>query len=83
MAWALNKANVAKEDLLTWAVYALNWGYGASITGIDNDQWSAISTETYGKEDKFQTYIQCDDVLDGIAFTIKAYYDKFGEGRDW
>jgi hypothetical protein len=105
MKWALDHLStdrngeiihgkVTKENLLTSVVYELQWAYGASITGIDCDQWCAISTSTHdathNKETdgydpvdppKFTTYIQCDDVEDGLAYTLKAYYDEFGNSR--
>ena len=74
--WALQHYKTTKEKLLTTAVYTLNWDYDAHITGIENDQWSRIDTATYDKS--FETHIQCDDLLDGVAFTLKAYFDRYG-----
>jgi hypothetical protein len=64
-------------NLLSHVVFTLEWNYRAMITMIPTDQWSAVATSTHDK--KFSTYIQCDNVEDGLAYTLKAYYDKFGE----
>lgn len=80
MQWALGQYKTTKEKLLDQAVWALHWQYGAAIDGIATDQWSRIDTKVWwDREEPFKTNIQCDDVLDGIAFTLKAYFDQFGE----
>lgn len=96
MAWALDYLSttngtiearpVARENFLSHVVSYLNWQYNASITGIANDQWSRIDSETYrepgDEKPVFRTGIQCDSVEDGLAFTLKAYYDEFGPTRE-
>jgi hypothetical protein len=96
MAWALDYLSrdkdgqphahpVTRENLLSAVVYTLTGAYSASITGIDCDQWCLITAATYGynpaEDDGFATAIQCDDAEDGIAFTLKAFYDHYGPGR--
>lgn len=76
-----------RENLVDRVVSELNWVYGARITGIDNDQWSAVSAETYPNDEEsytdgpFKTYIQCDRVEDGFAYTLNAFYDHYGDSR--
>lgn len=104
MAWALEHLStgrggelqvgkVTRENFLTAFVYALNWNYRAQITGIANDMWSMVTTETYDavRDEAGQyaplvpptltTAIACDDVSDGLAFTLRAYYERFGDSR--
>ena len=82
MEWALKWMNTTPEDFVTRSIYELSWRWNATITGIPNDQWSAIVTERTG-EKPWHTYIQCDRIEDGLAFTLRAYYDKYGKGSDW
>lgn len=66
--------------------HRLNWNYHASIDGIYADQWLGIASSTFGhpdgEEPAFGTFIQCDQAEDGLAFTLKAYYDKYGDERE-
>jgi len=88
-AWAMKRLEATPEDFLTKAVYDLSWRYNATITGIPNDQWSVITTDKSAKQKDgkygvvWGTYIQCDWIEDGLAFTLRAYYDKYGTGDDW
>lgn len=85
LAWAHKWLDATPENFLTKSIYELNWRWNASITGIPNDQWSAITTfkPKVGRAAEWGTYIQCDSVEDGLAFTLRAYYDKYGKGSDW
>ena len=76
---------VTRENLLTAVVFELAHGYRAAIQGIYCDMWCGISTDIYhpeGETEEFSTFIMCDKVEDGIAYTLKAYYDKFGDRRE-
>lgn len=53
---------------------------GAHISGIYTDQWSAISTER--TEPKFTTWVECDNILDGLALTLYAYKQRFKDDSD-
>lgn len=95
MQWVLDKFNerahpdhpATRENLLSNICYALALVYRARIVSTDADQWGAITAETwdfdYDTGAGFQTYIQCDDFEDGLALTYKAFYDKYGEERDF
>lgn len=85
LAWAQRWAEATPENFLTRAIYELNWRWNASITDIANDMWSAIVTvkPEIGTSAEWSTYIQCDRLEDGLAFTLRAYYDKYGKGNDW
>lgn len=63
-----------KTSLLSAVVISLNWDYDAYIVGIYNDQWSAVSAQTY--DGLFRTHVQCDDVEDGIARTWQIFADR-------
>lgn len=91
MEWALdylsNKHTKATpSNFLTLALYALEGRWHAALETCGVDQWFLLITSTYGHKDGdqpvFQTAIQCDNAEDGIAFTVKAYYDKFGDKRE-
>lgn len=75
---------VGPENLATFVAYALEIRYRASIDSIFCDQWCAVTSSTGDMEEKskFHTFIQCDHVEDGLAFTLKAYYDKYGDKRE-
>ena len=89
----VHSGSTTRENLLTAAAYALSWTYRAQITGISADQWSIVTTSTYDavpdgdgryqpvSPPAFVTAIQCDTVEDGIAFTLRAYYEQFGKRR--
>ena len=84
LAWAIEYLAASFSSLLTAAVVKLHIDYRAQIDGIWFDQWAAVNTTClYEKDDaaSFSTVIQCDRVEDGLAFTIKAYYDQFGDVR--
>lgn len=74
---------VDDSNMLTEVVFSLNWDFGAHISDIPNDQWSAVVAETYAKADdgepEFSTYIECDRVEHGVAATWKAFADRFPE----
>lgn len=94
MEWALNFLSTyengelapkptTRENLLTHVVYKLSWDYHAHITRIVNDQWSRVDSEGHFGDDDFKTFIQCDRVEDGIALTLRAWYDRFGPKRPY
>lgn len=76
-------------DLLTRIVISLNWDYNAGITQIANDQWSAITAESWfeagddGGDDeegiprrkRLHVYMQCDRLEHGLAAVWKAFAD--------
>lgn len=72
---------VTRENLLTAVVTSLHWDFaGASIEGIANDQWSGVAAEQTEYNPKtetfdvvFRTWIECDRVEDGIAYTWLVY----------
>jgi len=73
---------VTDADFVDQAIVYLNDSYQAQIVGIPSDQWFAIITQSEGDPlTNIRTYIQCDHVEDGIAFTLKAFYDHFGKNR--
>jgi hypothetical protein len=61
---------------LTFIVIDLHWKHGAHISGIHNDQWTAITAETYDDQNPYTVYAQCDNVEDGIAAVWWAYTHK-------
>jgi hypothetical protein len=63
---------------LTFVVSDLQWKYGAYISFIHNDQWTAITAETYDDDNPYTVYAQCDNVEDGIAAVWWAYTHKVG-----
>lgn len=80
LAWAYEKLHTTAEHFVTRVIFQLHWQYGAEITGIPTDQWSRVDTKTWTGED-FDTHIQCDFVEDGLAFTLKAYDERFPLGN--
>lgn len=78
--WALEFLDCLREDLMSSIVFALLWRWRGHITGIDCDQWFGIAAETYG-DDKFVTWVECDNIEDGFVYTLRAFYDHFGEGE--
>ena len=91
MDWALGylsqpKYPVTRENLLTQVVYQLAGWYEASIDSIPCDPggWCAVEASTWtpkGGDPEFRTAIQCDRVENGIAYTLRAFYEKYGERR--
>ena len=88
--WIVGEANrilgpkTTPESFLSHAVYVLEWAYRAEITGIACDQWCLVSASTYDRDVKppaFSTGIECDAVEDGIAATIVAFYQRYGDKR--
>lgn len=78
LKWAMKFLGIdERERLMDAVVSKLHWDYGAEISRIGTDQWHGIWTEPY-EDGGFKTYIQCDRLLDGLAFTIRAYYDEYG-----
>lgn len=77
-AWAEERERVPVTDplFLTRLIHDLNWNYRVSIEGIPTDMWSAIIAE--GPEE-FKTWMQCDEILDGLIFVLRAAYDQFGD----
>lgn len=81
------------RDLLDAIVQSLNWDYDAMIVGIPTDQWSAVRTERHrwvelpddAPDDAdewplvFRTWVECDQILDGIVATYLVYYEHFGD----
>lgn len=76
-------AETKQALLLDRLIYNLSAEYRVTITGIYTDQWGAIATEGGPRRDPITTYIQFDRFLDGLAFTYKAYFDRYGEHLDW
>lgn len=74
---------ITAADFLTAFCYRMD-GYRAQWE-VHTDQWSAVVANTYdpGKEEgeTFHTFVQCDRVEDGLAFTLRRWYDAFGEER--
>jgi hypothetical protein len=79
---------VTPSNLLTQAVYWLNWQHNAMLTAMPNDQWSAVCSERqawnpdtrkFEEKKSDQTYIQCDRLEDGVAATVVYYYQKYGD----
>jgi hypothetical protein len=62
---------VGAENFLTAVVQSLNWDFDAHITRIDNDQWSAVTAETYDGSSGY--YVHCDRVEDGVAAVWNAF----------
>jgi hypothetical protein len=58
---------------LTFVITDLHWEHHAYISGIHNDQWTAITAQTYDEENPYRVYAQCDNVEDGIAAVWWAY----------
>jgi alpha-galactosidase len=56
---------VTADAFLTVVVQSLNWDFDAHITSIDNDQWSAVTTEKYDGSVRY--YGHCDSVEVGVA----------------
>jgi len=90
LAWAYEylgseKYPTTSANFLTKTVYHLNWHYMASITGIPNDQWSAVIVETGDKvKFPFKSYIQCDEIEHGLAFVLRALFNLTkGERNDF
>lgn len=65
----LMSREVTIASLLTAIVQSLAWDYGASITGLHNDQWSAVTAAT--NDGKLSTWVECYDLLAGVALTWK------------
>ena len=90
MTWTLEHLSspghpTTPENLISRVIYTLEFRYQAHITGIHADMWAVITASTYGDlapERPFTTAIQCDELEDGLAFTFKAFYDRFGAGID-
>lgn len=65
------------EDLLTAVVVDLNWTYDVDVTGLPNDQWSAVDARSYdfssGSDDGgnypllLKARIECDRLEHGVA----------------
>jgi hypothetical protein len=64
---------VTDTNFITRVVCSLEWDYGAYITGILNDQWSAVTAQDRGG---LSVLIECDDVEDGFAAVWKAFADR-------
>jgi hypothetical protein len=58
---------------LTFVVTDLKWNHEAHISVIHNDQWTAVTAETYDDENPYTVFAQCDNVEDGIAAIWWAY----------
>lgn len=75
---------VTAEDFLTAFCYRMDNRYRAQWE-VHTDQWSAVVANTYdkGKEEgeTFHTFVQCDNVEDGLAFTLRRWFNKYGEER--
>jgi hypothetical protein len=79
---------ITDSNFLSQVVYYLSGYYQGWITGIPNPGgWSAVEAESSGgkigskQNVDIKTYIQCDNVEDGIAFTLRAFYDFYGKMR--
>jgi hypothetical protein len=76
----LREHRVTAENFLTAMIHYLNWQYWATIEGFPVDMWGAVEVGTYPRAKiKFNTYIQCDEFEDGLALTLKAFVEKFGD----
>ena len=65
---------VAEGHLLTAVVVSLDRDFGARITEMITDHWSAVKAATY--DGKFETWIDCDLVEHGVAATWRAFADR-------
>jgi hypothetical protein len=91
--WALeflssDNYRVTEAALIDGIVYYLSGYYRAQIVGIPNDPggWSAVEAQSQdeGEDNKgIETFIQCDQILDGFAFTLKAFHDHYGPKRPY
>lgn len=51
----------------------------ASISGIAVDQWFGVSAEVYAPdEDKRRLRVQCDRIVDGLAYIWEYMEDTYG-----
>ena len=76
------KLDPTEHNFVSRVIGSLQWDYGANITGIYCDQWFGISCDTYDdNEGGLSTWVQCDMVEDGLAWTWQHFYDKYGEER--
>jgi hypothetical protein len=73
IAEARNIPEVPDNLFLTFVITDLQWDHQAYISAIHNDQWTAITAETYSEENPYKVYAQCDNVEDGIAAVWWAY----------
>jgi len=64
---------VTKDGLLTAIVTSLAWDYGANITGMYNDQWSAVTAEVHEGP---SVWVECYDLLAGAAMAWKLIADN-------
>lgn len=83
LALVKEKLDPTEHNLVSRIIASLEWDYLASVGTIAMDQWFGISSQTHDNhEDGLFTWVQCDMVEDGLAFTWKAYYDKYGDDRN-
>lgn len=66
-------AEVPDNLFLTFVIIDLQCKHYAYISAIHNDQWTAITAETYGDDNPYTVYAQCDNAEDGIAAVWWAY----------
>ena len=71
------------EHFWTYAVQVLNWNYQIRITGLPNDQWSAIEAErNWGPGPHGKIRIQCDLLEDGLADLLLWARDTFESSEE-
>lgn len=64
---------VSMDNFLTRVVWSLNDDFGAHITTIDTDQWSAVTVQKYDGTQRVR--VECDRVENGIAAIWKWLAD--------
>lgn len=65
---------VTRDSLLTEIVVSLAWDYGAQITGMYNDMWSAVAAQA---EDGRSVWVECYDLLAGAAMVHKLIAENY------
>ncbi len=89
--WAYNELSNPKypqyactaENFLSKFIYEMGGQYKVYEFEFPFDMWGAVVTSTAPRAaTQFSTFIQCDNFEDGLALTLKAYREKFGDAKN-